>query len=101
MLQQDIHPLESAKNLERSADKDYLIWHLSSRFGHGQEKCPQEGDPLHANEKYLSSGFSHEYRYEYLYIAVHEKVQDRCSTASGSSPLMLEWTSKVKYCLQE
>lgn len=102
MLARDIpagYLLGSARSLERSADKDYLICHLSNRFVHGQRKCPQEADPLHANEKHLSSGFSHEYGYEYLYVAAYEKVQDRCSTASGSSPLMLEWTSKAKYCL--
>lgn len=95
------HLLESAKSLERSAAKDNLLWHLSSRFGHRQGKCPHKADPLHANEKHLSGGFSHEYRYEYLYVATLEKVQNRCTTASGCSPLVLEWTSKAEYCLQE
>lgn len=57
------HMLESAKSLERSAAKENLLWHLNSRFGHRQGKCPQEADSFHANEKHLSGGFSNKYRY--------------------------------------
>lgn len=49
---------ESAKSLERNADKDNVLWHLSSTFGHGQRKSRQEADHLHRNEKHLSDGFA-------------------------------------------
>lgn len=75
------------KRPRKSAAKDNLLWHLSYTCGRRQGRCPQEADPLHANEKHLSGSFSHEYRYLY-----DEEVQNRCSSGSGFSPLMLEWS---------